>query len=271
MSIPDLQGLATGSTAPVRVEPNLRRVRVVFNAEVIADSTNTIYLFESGYLPVYYFPIADVRTDVLLASDHTTHCPRKGDAQYFDIIVGARRSEQAVWGYPNPLEGAPDIAGYVAFWWDRVDAWFEEDDEVFVHPRDPYKRVDVLQSSRHVEVLIDGVLVADTTRPRLLFETGLPVRYYIPKLDVRADLLVRSETTSDCPYKGRAAYVSVQLPDRLVTDIAWIYPAPIPEIPKIENHVCFFNERVDLVVDGVPQTRPNSPWSEPPDNDTPRH
>ena len=102
---------------------------------------------------------------------------------------------------------------------------------------------------------------ADSVRPRVLFETGLPVRYYLPKLDVRVDLLRPSDTTSVCPYKGTAHYWSVQLPDRLVDDIVWFYPAPIPEIPKIEAHLCFFNEKVDIVVDGVRQERPVSPWS----------
>jgi uncharacterized protein (DUF427 family) len=166
-----------------------------------------------------------------------------------------------VWGYPTPISGMEELAGYVAFYWDRVDAWFEEDDEVFKHARDPYKRIDVLQSSRHVEVFIDGAKVADSTRPRILFETGLPTRYYLPKLDVRVDLLRPSASTSVCPYKGTAHYWSVQLPDRLVDDIVWYYPAPIPEIPKIEGHLCFYNEKVDLVVDGVPQERPVSPWS----------
>jgi uncharacterized protein (DUF427 family) len=153
------------------------------------------------------------------------------------------------------------LADHVAFYWDRVDAWFEEDDEVFKHARDPYKRIDVLQSSRHVEVFIDGVKVADTVRPRLLFETGLPTRYYIPRLDVRVDLLRPSTTTSVCPYKGVASYHSVALPDRVAEDIAWYYPAPIPEIPKIEAHLCFFNEKVDIVIDGTPVSRPVTPWS----------
>lgn len=262
MSIPDPQAIAT-STARVRVEPNARRVRVFVDGVAVADSTRTLYLFETGHLPVYYFPLADVRTDLLEAADHATHCPYKGDARYWNIVVGERRIENAVWNYPHPIESAPDISGHVAFYWDQVDNWFEEDDEVFVHPRDPYKRIDVLQSSRHVVVSVGGVVVADTHRPRLLFETSLPTRYYIPKIDVRLELLRPSPKHTRCPYKGVADYYSVAPGSGadVVPDIAWVYPAPIPEIPKIENHICFFNEHVDITVDGVAQPRPTTPWS----------
>jgi len=143
-----------------------------------------------------------------------------------------------------------------------MDAWFEEDDEVFVHPRDPYHRVDVLNSSRHVKVIVGGEVVAETTRPRLLFETGLPTRYYIPKLDVRLDLLTPTNTSTRCPYKGKASYWTVNLGGKEFTDIVWGYPAPIPECPKIENLLCFYDEKVDAVyVDGELQPKPVTPWS----------
>ncbi|MEP7202813.1 MAG: DUF427 domain-containing protein [Ilumatobacteraceae bacterium] len=265
MTITDLHAIATDTSHPIRIEPNHRRLRVFVDGTVVADTTKAIYLFEQGHLPVYYFPIADVRFDLLRPTDHTTHCPRKGDASYWSIVVGNRTIENAIWGYPNPIDECPDISGYVAFYWNRVDNWFEEDDEVFVHPRDPYKRIDVLQSSRHVEIKIGGVTIAETHRPRLLFETGLPTRYYIPKIDVRSDLLQPSATTTACPYKGVAQYFNVTLPDGIVNDVVWVYPTPIPEIPKIENHLSFFNERVDIVVDGELQDRPgNTPWSSKP-------
>ncbi len=259
-AIPDVQATAT-SIAPVRIEPCPRRLRVVFGGEVVADTTDALYLFETGHLPRYYFPLADVRTDLLRESDHTSHCPRKGDARYWTIVAGGRESPDAVWAYPEVIEGCPDITGYVSFYWNRVDAWFEEDDEVFVHARDPYKRVDVLRSSRHVVVRIDGEVVADSQRPLLLFETSLPTRYYLPRLDVRADVLLPSSTTTRCPYKGIAEYHSVRVGETVHEDVVWYYPSPIPEIPKIEHHLCFFNERVDIEVDGVPQERPQSPWS----------
>jgi uncharacterized protein (DUF427 family) len=252
---------ATAAGYRVWTEPNERRVRVFVAGQVVADSTRTIYLFETGHLPVYYFPRADVRFDLLEPSDHRTRCPYKGDASYHSVVVGDRRVENAVWGYPDPLPSIAQIADYVAFYWDSADAWYEEDDEVFRHPRDPYHRVDVLQSSRHVQVGIADVLIADSHRPRLLFETGLPVRYYLPKLDVRQDLLVPTQTRTRCPYKGEAVYWSVQVGGQRLDDVAWGYPAPIPEAPKIENLVAFFNERVDIVVDGALQQRPVTRWS----------
>lgn len=245
----------------VHTEPNQRRVRVFFGGQAVADSTRTLYLFETGHLPVYYFPRADVWFDLLEPSSHTTHCPFKGDASYYSVVVGDRRADNAVWAYPDPIDSVPELKDYVAFYWDAADAWFEEDDEVFRHPRDPYHRVDVLNSSRHVQVAVDGVTVADSHRPRLLFETSLPVRYYLPKLDVRQELLIPTDTRTRCPYKGEAVYWSVRAGDRVAEDIAWGYPAPIPEAPKLENLVAFFNEKVDLVVDGVRQERPVTPWS----------
>lgn len=261
MSIPDLQAIATGATADVRTEPCPRRVRVFVAGVPVADSTRVLYVFEKGHLPVYYFPRSDVRFDLLEPTSTSTHCPRKGDAVYWTVVVGQERRVDAVWGYPEAFDQVAELRDHVAFYWDRVDAWFEEDDEVFKHPRDPYKRIDVLQSSRHVQVLVDGVTVADSVRPRLLFETGLPTRYYLPKLDVRMDLLRPSETHSVCPYKGTASYYDVVLPTGERRDLVWYYPTPIPEIPKIENLLCFFNEKVDIVVDGVLQERPVSPWS----------
>ena len=146
---------------------------------------------------------------------------------------------------------------HVAFEWDAIDHWFEEDDEVFVHPRSPYHRVDVLNSSRHVRVELDGVTVAETRRPRLLFETGLPTRYYIPPDDVRMDLLRPSEKHTQCPYKGTASYLSSETEE----DIAWFYPEPTPEQPRIAGLIAFFNERVDIEVDGEREERPHTQWS----------
>ena len=145
-----------------------------------------------------------------------------------------------------------------------MDAWFEEDDEVYVHARDPYKRVDVLHSSRHVKVVVAGQVMAESRRPAVLFETGLPTRYYLPKADVRMDLLVPTDTETRCPYKGTASYYSMRSGSALVRDIAWYYRHPIPECSKIENLICFFDERVDAVyVDGELQDRPRTRWSPP--------
>ena len=173
-----------------------RRVRVMFNGETVADSRRAKLLHETGHLPVYYFPREDVRMDLLEESDHTTYCPFKGDASYWSVKVGDKAAENAVWGYPEPIDSAPPLARYVAFYWRMMDAWYEEDEEVFVHPRDPYHRVDILDSSRHVKVRVNGEVVAQTERPKILFETGLPPRYYIPPEDVREEVLLESETST---------------------------------------------------------------------------
>jgi len=246
----------------VRIEPNHRRLRVLVDGVVIADTIESIYLFETGHLPVYYLPKNDIRFDLLEHTDRSTHCPYKGDAEYWSIVLGDRRIDDAVWSYPSPLPDAPDLSAYAAFYWNKVDNWFEEDEEVFVHARDPYKRVDALVSSRHVEVRVNGETVADTTHPTLLFETGLPTRYYIPKIDVRMDLLQSSTLTTACPYKGTANYFSVAVPDAdVLENVAWVYRIPLPQVPTIQNMLCFFNERVDIVVDGVLQERPQTSWS----------
>ncbi len=243
-------------------EPSPRRVRVMFNGATVADTTNAHLLFETRHLPVYYFPRGDVRMDLLVPSDHRSFCPYKGTAAYWTIRAGGRASENAVWGYPEAFDEVAAIRDFVAFYWDRVDHWYEEDEEIFVHPRDPYKRVDVVASSRRVEVVLGGVTVADTRQARFLFETRLPTRYYIPPEDVRMDLLIPSDKVTACPYKGRARYWSARIGEAVFPDIVWSYPEPIAECPKIKGHLAFFNEQVDEIrVDGVALPRPITRWS----------
>jgi uncharacterized protein (DUF427 family) len=242
-------------------EDSPRRVRVMFNGETVADSCRVKLMHEAGLLPVYYFPQEDVRMDLLDESDGTTHCPFKGEASYWSVKVGDRVAENAVWGYPEPIDSCPPIAGYLAFYWRKMDHWYEEDEEVFVHPRDPYHRVDVLASSRHVKVSVNGETVAETDRPMILFETGLPPRYYIPPEDVRDEVLLQSEKRTGCPYKGVASYYSVEAGRERVDELVWYYPEPIPEAAKIEGHLAFFNEKVDIEVDGEEQERPRTQWS----------
>jgi uncharacterized protein (DUF427 family) len=242
-------------------EGSPRRVRVMFGGEIVADSRRVKLMHEQGHLPVYYFPRGDVRRDLLEATGHTTHCPFKGDASYWSVRVGDRVVENAVWGYPEPIDSAPPLADYLAFYWRMMDHWYEEDEEIFVHPRDPYHRVDVLESSRHVKVSVNGEVVAETERPKILFETGLPPRYYIPPEDVREEALVPSDKETQCPYKGVASYYSVEADGRRVEDLVWYYAEPIPEAAKIKGHLAFFNEKVDLEVDGVEQERPQTQWS----------
>ena len=240
-------------------EPTQRRVRVLLGGITVADSRAVMLMLENKRLAVYYFPVKDVRLDLFVPTSFTSNHPGKGQATFYSLKLGNRAAEKAAWRYLEPERA--DLKDYVAFYWDKMDGWFEEDDEVFVHPRDPYHRVDVLNSSRHVKIVVGGEVVAETTRPRLLIETGLPTRYYIPKLDVRQDLLTATTTSTRCPYKGKASYWSVTVNGKEFTDIVWGYPAPIPECPKIENLLCFYNEKVDIEVDGELQERPKTRWS----------
>lgn len=246
----------------ITFERSPRRVRVKFNGEIVADSINAHLLFETRHLPVYYFPPADLRMDLLTATSHATYCPYKGDASYWSVKVGDKTADNAAWSYREPYPEVAAIKDYVAFYWNLMDAWYEEDDEIFVHPRDPYKRVDVVNSSRPVRVVLGGETIAETSRARFLFETRLPTRYYIPRADVRMDLLVPSDRVTQCPYKGKARYYTAKIGDRVYEDIVWTYPDPIAECPKIKDYLCFFNEQVDAIfVGGVEQPRPITPWS----------
>lgn len=246
----------------VHVEPSPRRVRVVFNGETIADSKRVVLLRETGHLPVYYFPPEDVRSEFLSPTEHHTRCPFKGEASYWTVQVGDRVAENAMWGYLDPLPDREDIRGYSAFYWNRMDAWYEEDEQIFAHPRDPYHRVDVVASSRHVRVVIGGQTIAESRRPMLLFETGLPTRYYLPVEDVQLELLEPTPTSTVCPYKGTASDYWRLRGDGAGKDVAWSYPDPIPECPKIRGLIAFFNERVDaLYVDDELQDKPKTRWS----------
>jgi len=245
----------------VETGPSPRWVRVEFNGQIIADSKHTLLLRETGHRPVYYFPRQDVRLDLMQPTDHTSHCPYKGDASYWTIRIGDRVAENAVWSYEHPFDEHADIAGYIAFYFDRMDKWYEEAEQIFKHPRDPYHRVDVIQSTREVRVEINGQTVAESREPRLLFETGHPTRFYLPRADVRMDLLNRSETRSTCPYKGDAAYWTARVGDVELKDIVWSYENPIAECPKVKELMSFFNEKVDVFVDGEKQDRPITGWS----------
>lgn len=245
----------------VRIEPCPRWVRAFVGGIAVADSKRALTV-TPGVLPVYYFPLGDVRADLLEPSDRVQSHPILGERSFYHLRIGDRRVENAGWRFVALPPEAAALAEHVAFYWDRLDHWYEEDDEVFVHPRDPYHRVDVLNSSRHVRVIVGGEVVAESHRPRLLFETGLPTRYYLPRMDVKMNLLTQSKTVTQCPYKGRTVHFDLGLGDRAWHDIAWSYPYPIPECPKIENLICFYDERVDAIeVDGEVQSKPRTPWS----------
>ena len=233
-------------------EDHPRRIRAVIDGRVLGETERGKLLHETGIPSVFYFPLDDMDPGLLERTGHTTHCPFKGDAAYYSIRAGDRTAENAVWTYPEPLGGAAWLAGYASVYWDAVDAWFEEDEEIAVHMRDPYHRVDVRRSSRPVRVMAAGEVVAETDRPMLLFETGLPTRYYVPREDVREDLLQPSETQTACPYKGRASYASVRAGDTLLEDVAWFYEEPFPEAAAVTGHVSFLGDGLEVAV-GAPE------------------
>jgi uncharacterized protein (DUF427 family) len=238
-------------------EDSPRRMRARLGGETVVDSRRSKLLHEHGHLPIHYFPQDEVRMDLLVPSDKHTTCPFKGEASYWSVHAGGKVAEDAVWSYPDPLPDAPRLAGYMAFYWHKMDEWLEEDEPAIVHARDPYHRIDILDTSRHVRVSVNGEQVADTTRARALFETGLPTRWYIPRDDVRMDLLRASEHRTGCAYKGYASYWSAGDEE----NVAWAYADPRAEAQRIKDYVAFFNERVDIEVDGELQVRPVTQWS----------
>jgi uncharacterized protein (DUF427 family) len=234
----------------VRVEHGAKRVRAYLGGELVADTTHPLLVWEKPYYPTYYFPAADVRAE-LRADGGVAHSPSRGDGITFSVRAGDSEAAGAAIRYDDsPFE---ELREAIRLDWAAMDAWFEEDEQVFTHPRDPYTRVDILPSSRHVRIEVDGVTIAETSKPTLLFETNLPVRYYLPKTHIRMDLLTPSESTSHCPYKGDAEYWSFALGDSVKADIAWSYRTPLPESQKIAGLISFYPERVELYVDGVKQ------------------
>jgi uncharacterized protein (DUF427 family) len=234
-----------------------QRIRVRFAGETVVDTLRAKLLHETGHLPVYYVPEDDIRRDLLEPSSTRTHCPHKGEASYWTLRVGDRVAEDAIWFYPEPIEHADFLRGHAAFYWNKVDEWYAEDEQLFGHPRDPHARIDVYPTSRRVRILVGAEQVADTVRAKVLFESNLPPRYYIPPEDVRLDLLDSTSKHTRCAYKGLASYWSVGDED----DVAWAYPEPQHDAEPVRDMIAFFNERVDIEVDGQLQDRPRTQWS----------
>jgi uncharacterized protein (DUF427 family) len=248
---------------PPRVEPTPRWIRVRAGGEWIADSRQALLLSWHGLgtLPTYCLPAEMVRTDLLAPSAPDAPAPAAFMAPY-DVRANAEAIEAAAFLLRDPPPPYEDADAHWTFAWrdPRVE-WFEEATQVHVHARDPRHRVDAIPSERHVRVELDGKLIAESRRPLALFESGLPTRWYLPPEDVRQEMLEPSDTATRCPYKGAARFFDVLLGDALHRDLAWSYPEPIPENPLIAGLIAFFNERIDLVVDGERLKRPFTPWS----------
>jgi uncharacterized protein (DUF427 family) len=238
------------------IEPSSRWVRVQFNDEYIADTKEALLLRRGPGRLAYYFPEKDIRMEYL----EPTGLGSEG-REYFDVRVDNKFVKGAAWMHSDPGHDMLQLKGLFAFHWRRMDHWFEEEEEIFGHPRDPYHRVDILRSSRNVRVELEGTVLAETNRPTLLYETDLPPRYYIPAEDVRMAYLEQSRVKTVCPYKGSATYWSVNVGGEIYDNLVWVYNAPLPEAGRIAGMPCFFNENIDLFVDGELQERPQTPWS----------
>jgi uncharacterized protein (DUF427 family) len=215
------------------VEASPRRIRALLDGQVVVDSRRAQLLFQPFRLPRYFFPRDDVR---------------------WELVSGVTPVE--------PPADAPNLEGHVAFAFDDMDGWLEEEDDIIGHAPDPYHRIDVRSTARHVRVSLDGHVLAESERTKALFETSLPTRWYFPPEDVVAEL-VPSDLVTTCAYKGRARYRSVRVGDALVENLVWTYPDPRREAEPVRDRLAFLNEQVDLDVDGERQPRPGGPWAQP--------
>ncbi|MCW2768685.1 MAG: hypothetical protein JWQ91_1690 [Aeromicrobium sp.] len=249
----------------MRTERIDKWVRAYFDGVAIVESRDPLLFWEEDFpVPSYAFAHSDVRTDLLTESHGeppqkpSFFLPKGPVSQWYDVTVGRRTAPHAAW-----VRDAPELSDRLVLSWQPglLDRWLEEDEQVAGHPRDPYKRVETLASSRHVVLRLGDLTLADSARPILLLETSLPTRYYLPREDVNLEALTPSSNRSHCPYKGIAdQYWSVTgNPDAV--DIAWSYSAPLPAVEKVAGRVAFYNELVDITVDGAPQPRPTSPFS----------
>jgi uncharacterized protein (DUF427 family) len=233
-------------------EPAPRRVRATLGGELIFDSTRARYVWEWAYYPQYYIPVEDVDGRFLVDEQREQRL-RQGTARRHGLRAGGADRPGTVRIFGDEAIGG--VAGTARFDWDALDAWYEEDEQVFVHPRNPYVRVDALRSHRHVRVSLEGITLAESARPVLVFETGLPTRYYFDRTDVDFGHLALASTRTACPYKGvTSAYWSVRTGDDVRDghqDLAWAYDFPTRQLLPIAGLVAFYNEKTDIDVDGV--------------------
>jgi uncharacterized protein (DUF427 family) len=239
-------------TAPVP-----RRIRAVLNGHAVVDTTSALYVWEWSHYPQYYIPIEDIDPATLVDEQHEQKLSR-GTARRYALQVGEilRPAALRIYGNDAAVQG---LAGRARFEWDSVDAWFEEDEQVFVHPRDPYTRVDALRSTRSIRIELDGVILAESRSPVLVFETGLPTRYYLNRAEVDFTHLKPSNTVTACPYKGTTSgYWSAQVGEANFPDIAWAYDFPTLAVAPIAGLIAFYNENVDIFLDGDLIDRPSA-------------
>ena len=242
----------------VRFETSPKRVRALVGGRTVFDTTAARLVWEHPYYPTYYVPRADVGAELRENGDSMER-DGLGKGRSLDLVVDGRVVAEAALAYDDGT--VPELRDLVRPRWGAMDEWLEEDEPVYVHPRDPHKRVDILQSSRHVRVVVDGVTIAESNKPTLLFETSLPTRYYLPVADVRTDLLRPTDSETRCPYKGTASWWSLDADGTVHEDIVWMYRLPTPESHRIAGLLAFYDEHVDVYVDGELQERPDSPFA----------
>jgi uncharacterized protein (DUF427 family) len=241
------------------VEPVPRRIRAMLGGQVVLDTTAALYVWEWPNYPQYYVPLTDVRSEFLVDEEHAQHVHR-GQTKLYALRVGELERPSAVRVYVDSV--VPGLTGTARFDWAALDSWFEEDEEVFVHPRSPYSRVDALRSTRRVRVELEGVVLAESSSPVMVFETGLPTRYYVNQTEVDFAHLQKTDTVTACPYKGQTSnYWSVQVEETVHADLAWSYDFPTRQLLPIAGLISFYNEKVDIFLDGDALTRPVTHFS----------
>ncbi len=254
----------TGYPKPIvgvnHVEPVPRRIRAVHGDDLVVDTRAALYVWEWAHFPQYYVPRRDVREDLLVPDGRTAAGPL-GTVQRYGFASAGNPDPPGVARLvvDSPVEGLADT---FRFEWDAFDAWFEEDEQVFVHPRSPYTRVDALRSTRQVRIELEGLVLAETSSPVLVFETGLPTRHYLNRTEVRFEHLRPSPTVTSCPYKGTTTgYWSVDVGGAVHRDLAWTYDFPTRQLLPIAGLVAFYDEKVDVFLDGERQPRPVTHFS----------
>ncbi|KXL50539.1 hypothetical protein M433DRAFT_2260 [Acidomyces richmondensis BFW] len=257
--------LKLGTDGPVKVFPTSRMVKILYNGSYILQTTQARFVWEHPFYPQFYVPKAGLlestkQGHLQIAEGETFQSSPNGPplAQQLTLRVGDKSTDNVL-AFSDHLSGpAAELRGLVKIDFASMDQWFEEDTPVFVHPKDPFKRVDILQSTRHVRVLVDGKVVADAHSSMHLYETGLPCRYYLPLTSVDASVLRPSRTRTRCPYKGEAEYYSIEVDGKLHEDVVWYYKSPTLESSMITGLVCFYNEKVDIELDGVKLEQPDT-------------
>ena len=240
------------------VEPVARRIRAFLGGETVFDTTTASYVWEWPYYPQYYIPLADVRRDLLVMEG--AHQSSRGAVEVYGLQTkDVHRPHAARVLTESSVQG---LSGTVRFEWAALDAWFEEDERVFVHPRNPYTRVDAIRSTRTVRIELDGAVLAESSSPVMVFETGLPTRYYLNRTELNFAHLVPTSTVTECPYKGiTSAYWSVRVGETVHPDLAWCYDFPTRALSPIAGLIAFYNEKVDILLDGQLLTRPTTHFS----------